>query len=650
MSPTNNQKLWLLGVALLLTAVAYLPMLNNQFTYYSDDVYVLNNDLIHQLSPIHLKYIFLSYFDGHYHPLSLLSLGINYALHGSQAWGYQVMNGLLHLLNTALVWYLAEHLVSSKVAQDLAGGGSGTPTTHSTAWWQSVGFWAALLFGLHTLHVESVARITERKDVLFACFFLGSAIAYLRYAVGRGRAWYAASVGLLLLALLSKGQAVAMVWVVPLLDWWVGKPWRQSLSVRIVPFVVLAVVFGYLNVRAQQTTGYLVSTQQWEWYEPLVHACYVLVSYVQKLFIPFNLSVHYAYPYRLGSPMPAYLWWYVAIVALGIGLVVRYRHHISRWWWWGMGFYAANVVLMIRLLPVADNMMPDRYNYVPSVGYCVAMAATFVHLSQQQHRFRLRRYLPYIGAAYALLLAVLTYHRCGVFYNIKTVWQDGLAHNPHDSEMHHNLGNAYTHTQQPAQAIAHLRQAVQLDSSNLLARISLYHQLQTDPTQQAAAQQLLEQGLAMPPTNTQAYNQRAVIRQLLGQPNEQILDELNKAIQGEPYKLANYLNRGNVYLSLNQVNLALADYQYALQHGTPFVAAVWQQQAQAYARSNQLLDALSTVEQLIRFAPNNGNAYQLRAWLYQAVGQKNQAQIDLMKAQELGAVIDSSLQKSLFTH
>ena len=229
----NKNYIALSGI-IIITALAYLPMLQNQFTYYSDDNYVLYNPLIQNWSWINVKYQFLSFFDGHYHPLTLLSLALSYKMAGVNAMAYQATNLLLHLLNTILAFVLVQKLASANNTQ--------LPQTTNKLGFNTVALVAAMVFGLHTLHVESVARITERKDMLYAFFFLASAIQYVQF--NRTQNWvnYAVALGLFLLSLLSKGQAVSLALTVVLIDWWMNKAWYSpKLLTQKIPFFATSI-------------------------------------------------------------------------------------------------------------------------------------------------------------------------------------------------------------------------------------------------------------------------------------------------------------------------------------------------------------------------------------------------------------------------
>lgn len=627
--------LTLAGIVIL-TALAYLPMLQNQFTYYSDDNYVLYNPLIQNWSWINIKYQFLSFFDGHYHPLTLLSLALTYKMAAVNPLAYQITNLLLHLTNTALVFVLVQKLF---LAQDAAQPNTQRPAPKWLALPVVAGI-AALVFGLHTLHVESVARITERKDMLYSLFFLAAAIQYVQFA--RTQIWshYAAALALFLLSLLSKGQAVSLALTVILIDWWVGRQWYNTkILTQKIPFFVLAALFGYLNLLAQRYTGYFLEHKPLAFYEPLLHAFYVLTNYCQKLLVPLGLSVHYSYPYALGTSMPTYLWLYVLPVAALLAATYTFRRY--KWIVFGLLFYLLNVALMLRLIPVADNMMPDRYNYIPLIGYCLVLAYAF----DKAYNSRYKKIAISAMAAYLLFLGVATWQRCSVWHDGIAVFADAIAHNPNDSQMWQNFGDAYQRIGQLPNAEKYLQKAIQLDSTNLLAYISLYNVLNTQQKPEQA-QQILPKALQVPIQDAQDYGNRGSIRSLLQDTNGALAD-FDKALQLNPNLPKVLFNKGSIYVELGKPDLALNNFKAALAMHPPFVDNIWLMSGKAEAMLGNLGNAKTYFDQTIAFNPYYAEAYHLRAWVYYKIQNIAAARTDLLTAERLGTTIDPKLRAAV---
>lgn len=436
------------GLLLALGFLAYIPMLSNGFTYFSDDNYVLNNAIIQHLSWHNIKYIFSAYFDGHYHPFTMLSLGMTWALAGSNPILYQWTNLLLHLANVVLVLWLVRLLFRNP----------------------EMAFLVALLFGIHTIHVESVARITERKDMLYTLFYLLSAVAYVKYLDRKKPLFYIYSLFLFTCSLLSKGQAVSLFFTVVLIDYLRE---RKLLSFKVIleklPFFVLALFFGYLNLMAQRYTGYFLDYKAMAFYEPVVDASFVLTNYLARMILPVNLSALYPYPNLTGAAVPAWMWLYLLTFIVIIFLII-YFYKRNRIIFFGMMFYLFNIILMLRIIPVAENISPDRYNYVPSIGFFIILYCIYQYVKNNKPKSQ--RPTNYALSAYLLLLFILTLLRTPVWKSGETVWSDAYKKYPKNTYILQNMANLRISQGKFKEGYALVEKALEADPENVLALIS----------------------------------------------------------------------------------------------------------------------------------------------------------------------------------
>src|SRR6187549_2618519 len=248
-SGKSNQWIYYsLGVILLLSFVIYLPVFNNKFLAWDDNLYIKDNPLIYS---INLKDIFSQYVMGNYHPLTILTFAIEYQFFGLNETGYHVINLLLHLLNVVLVFYVINLLVNN-------------PT---------VALVAALLFGIHPLHVESVAWAAELKDLLYTFFFLASYIFYLKYLTSPQKKLYVLSLLLFFLSLLSKAMAASLPAVLILTDYFKGRKINTKTLLEKLPFILLSIGFGIVAVWAQKSSG-ATEVINFDLLQRIVFACY----------------------------------------------------------------------------------------------------------------------------------------------------------------------------------------------------------------------------------------------------------------------------------------------------------------------------------------------------------------------------------------
>jgi hypothetical protein len=298
----SSETWWLLAVLSLATVITFAPAINNGFTKWDDQLYVTENHHIRDMSYATLESNFRSFLAGNYHPLTMVSLALDYRFWGLNPKGYHLTNVVLHVVNTLAVFGLIFLLTQSRELAVIT----------------------ALFFGIHPLHVESVAWVSARKDVLYAAFYLGACISYVLWLrKDRLKAfYYAGALGLFLLSLLSKGMAVTLPVVLILIDFYARRrvPLRKHL-VEKAPFFLLSIVFGILAVAAQKESGAVGDLASIPTYERGFVACYGFLVYLFKALVPVKLSAFYPYPDGMARGLPLIFWiapFLVALIALGV--------------------------------------------------------------------------------------------------------------------------------------------------------------------------------------------------------------------------------------------------------------------------------------------------------------------------------------------
>src|SRR6187399_1866970 len=228
LKPRRNRSfsLWLLGV-LVITGICLFPMLNNGFTNWDDDVYVINNLVIKTPD---WKAIFFRPSAYNYHPLTMLTLAFNYAISGMEPFSYHFVNWLLHILNTSLVFLFIYKISGRKIF---------------------VAAFTSLIFGIHPMHIESVAWISERKDVLYASFFLLALLQYWHFLETGKRPNFLYCFSFFILSLLSKPAAIILPFVLLLLDYWHGRSFTWKLWVEKIPFLIFSLLLGLITIKVQ---------------------------------------------------------------------------------------------------------------------------------------------------------------------------------------------------------------------------------------------------------------------------------------------------------------------------------------------------------------------------------------------------------------
>ena len=258
--PKGNKRGIILSILLLslIIIVVFTPCLKNGFTNWDDDILVKNNPGIKILSGGNIVKIFTSFHFAHYHPLVLLSYSLEYGLFGLNPGVYHATNVLLHIINALLVFWLF-YLLSSRVSVSLV---------------------TALFFAVHPLRVESVAWIAERKDVLYALFFLGGLIAHFYYTKRNSKKYYFLCLFLFLLSLLSKAMAVSFPFVLLVIDYGAGRKITGRTLLEKAPFFALAVIFGIIAILAHYPTEELRHQKMYAFSDNVFMATYGVVFYL----------------------------------------------------------------------------------------------------------------------------------------------------------------------------------------------------------------------------------------------------------------------------------------------------------------------------------------------------------------------------------
>jgi tetratricopeptide (TPR) repeat protein len=423
----------LLGVLLVgLTILAYTPAFRAGFVW-DDDDYVTRNPTLRSVAGLAAIWLEPGAVP-QYYPLTFTSLWLDYRLWGADPAGYHAVNILLHALNAFLLWRILEAL-------------------------RLPGAWAAaLLFALHPVHVESVAWVTERKNVLSGALYLGALLSYLRFADGappvRTR-WYAVSLVLFAAALLSKTVTCSLPAALCLILWWRRGSIRAADIVPLAPHFALGAVLAAVTIWMEK---HHVGAAGIDWHlsfaERVLIAGRALWFYAAKLAWPANLS--FVYP-RWQVALGWQALYPIAAIAV-IAALWAMRSRIGRGPLAAVLFFAGSLVPALGffdVFPMRYSFVADHYPYLASIGLialAAACAATLLGGAEGAARAAL------VGPAVAL--AVLTWNRAAVYSDAETLWRDTLAKNPGAWMAHNNLGLLLAGRGRADEAMAEYRAAL----------------------------------------------------------------------------------------------------------------------------------------------------------------------------------------------
>lgn len=406
----------------LATILVFSPALQAGWLNWDDDDNFLANPMWRGLSLEHLRWMWTASWMGHYQPLSWMSLGLEWPLWGLDARGYHATNVLLQASSAVLLLCLLADLL---------------PEAGLWGWLAG-----ALFFAVHPLRVESVAWVTERRDVLAMPLFLGALLAWVRYTRIGGRGWYVAAVGLHLLSLAAKAHAVTLPGVLLVLDAWPLarlRPLRRSLLEKL-PFVASSLLFSWLALRAQHAAGALIGIDELSLGGRLEGALYSLSVYPGKILLPLGLSPLYPRAELDGVPV---LLSGVAVGVLTLGCLALVRR--------APGLLAAWLLYLGMLLPVSGlfqagpQAVADRYTLFAGLPASGLVAWAVGALAGR------RAALAGVGVALGGLGA-LAFQYTLAWRGPVSLWGRALLQDPSDPILMHQLADGYALAGQPDRA------------------------------------------------------------------------------------------------------------------------------------------------------------------------------------------------------
>lgn len=599
-------------IALLaLTALSFSSILDNDFVNWDDMKYLINNEVVHDFSAENLKASFTEEVSDNYHPLTNLSQTLDWVLGGGKAFPFHLTSLLFHLLNVVLVFLLIKRLGKAE--------------------------WAALLvaaiFAVHPMHVESVAWASERKDVLYAFFFLLSLLSYLKY-LNSERAFKYLGLTFLWasLSLLSKPAAVPLPFILVLLDLYHGRSWKEGkLWLEKLPFFALAVIFGLITVKIQSTDA-IRSWEDIQWIDQISFAAYGFVQYVYKFLVPLPLFHYYPYPASDAIPFYFYLMPIVALLMVGASLWWGRKHKDLMLGFW---FFAFMLSVTIQLVPIGSTIMADRYSYVPYIGLGLVLVWLIERMGWDKSKNV--QALSVAGIVVVLFWAALSWKQGNVWQDAGTLWTHRIENGPRETSVpYSNRGEFYKRKGLLVKANRDFEKALSLNPNETGSlRLRAKALLDEGKLDQAAAD--YKKLLAIDANDPNDWQNYAIILTRMKRP-EEALNALEKAVEkgGDPSSL--YMLQGNTAYQNGRFSEAVTAYQAYLQSDQgKSNFQVWNVLALAQLQAGQTSEGLKTITDAINLSPNQGVLYRTKARVLRALGQEGPAIEAEQMAQKLGS-------------
>jgi tetratricopeptide (TPR) repeat protein len=409
---TSPNNFLFFGILMALVFVAYSKVWSNNLVW-DDDPYIKLNEAVKNFD---LKKLLTGFHVGNYHPLTMLTLAIEYALVGEKPWLYHFDNLLLHTTNSFLLFKILQKLNLNR----------------------SISILSALFFALHPMHVESVAWAAERKDVLYTFFLFLSFWFYLKYKSSEGKLNFLISLIMFIAASLSKGMAVVLPALLLITDWWMlGKGFTIKGLIEKIPFFIVTFIFAFIATKAQKDAGADASgviSAAYSVSERYRIVNYAYLFYWIKTLWPVDLLPFYPYPGKPGGSIPGiYNLAAIAFVLfLGAGFWLGRKNKKI---WWSIGFFTIAISTVIQILPVGSAIVADRYFYLSSVGPLFLMA---YFLGKKPEAVWVK-----VGYGIAAIWLIMTFFQTGHWKNLYTLFKPAEKKYPEDAMVLSNLGWYY---------------------------------------------------------------------------------------------------------------------------------------------------------------------------------------------------------------
>jgi len=440
---------WLFPLLIVaLSIVAFLPALPHEFLNWDDTKNYVDNPDYRGLGLSQLHWMFTAFHMGHYIPVTWITFGLDYLLWGMNPAGYHLTSVLFHAATALGVYFLSARLLARALPdtpdRDLMIGAAV----------------AALLFAIHPLRAESVAWVTERRDVVSGLFYVLTVIAYLKAVDGTIQArarWYWTSVGLFACALLSKSIVVSLPVVLLALDVYPLRRlggehgWRRSpVWLEKMPYVLLSIAVTVVGFHALFTLGNTRSLAEMGVVYRTVLSIYGLAFYLWKSAMPFGLSPLYQLDFTV-------TWFHFGAVAALLVLAALARR---RW----PAFTVATVAYVVTLLPVlgviqnGPQAAADRYTYLACLGWAILLGGLAARPWAGRDVTRA------VLAIWVLAMLPLTWQQVGVWRSSVTLWSHAIALAPNSRTAHFNLGGAHEEAGRYAAAVAEYEDVARLSN------------------------------------------------------------------------------------------------------------------------------------------------------------------------------------------
>ena len=600
----NKANLFIFLSLIFLTVTAYWEVRHNDFINLDDNLYVTENSNVQK--GITLKGIFWAFTsieNGQWHPITWLSHMIDYQFFGLDAGGHHVTDLLLHITNTVLLFILLYRMTAAA--------------------WQS-GFVAAL-FALHPLHVESVAWVSERKDVLYAFFWILALSAYLHYVRNQNNRWRLLLLLCFIFAVMSKSMAVTLPFVLLLLDYWpLGRmKLRETDHIPILfaspslalknrnisilkllseklPLFSVSAVISLFTIFTNYRVGSLTSADKLSWVLRFQNAAVSYVRYILKMFWPDPLAV--LYPFQVKLPF-----WYVAwttsilvTITVLVFLAKEKRPYLVVGWMW----YLITLLPAVGLVQSGIQGLADRFTYIPMIGLFMMVVYGASDILKKWPYSKYVLSLPLSMVLFILIL--LTRSQVLLWRNSITLFEQTLSVTTGNYLIHNNLGVTLARQGKDPQALVQYQKALEINPRYADAHYNMGSLLARQGEDEEAAVQFME-SLRIKPDKKEAHNDLGVILNKHGRIREAVF-HFTEAIHIDPNYGEAHFNLGTFLFQHGKYGEAVSYFSEALRIN-PLNAGTHNSLAASLAATGKIEEAIIHYHQALKINKDYTDAH-----------------------------------------
>ncbi|MGD0383572.1 MAG: tetratricopeptide repeat protein [Thermoguttaceae bacterium] len=576
-------------IALIVGAVliVYLPSISGGFIL-DDDNLLTNSPIVKTSDGLYRFWCTSEAPD--YWPVTNTTFWIEWRIWGMHPTGYHITNLILHIVASLLIWLILRKL-------SIPGA-----------------FWAAMIFAVHPVNVESVAWIAQRKNLMAMFFFLLSILCYLKaemHSPPQNRLyrpqvsrWYWFSLTAFVLAMLSKGSVAILPVLLVEIVWWLRHITRWDL-LRTAPFFLAAVTLTGVNVWFR-THGLEVAFRNAGFIERMLGAGGAVWFYLDKALFPVDLTFVYAqWHIKVDNP----LWWLPLLAVLIVTSVLwRYQKGWSRPFLFAWGFFCIALIPVMGFVNVGfmkHSLVADHYQHIALIAVIALAAAlwsTWYRKAQGAVHWSVM-ILPIVAAG---ALAFQTWAQSGLYYDKITLYQVTLEKNPEFWMGQYNLGNALADVNRLSEAIEHYKQALQLNPDYFKAHNNLGVALVQAGQYQEAIEHY-RQSLKLNPDYPDAYYNLGIILDKTGHTQE-AMKNYEQALRLKPNDPEVHNNLGKIFLDIGRLPEAIEHFEQALRLNPDYPTAHYNM-GKAFVKKNRTQEAIEHFQQTLRLKPDFTDVY-----------------------------------------